>query len=45
MLENTSKINYLCDVKEIWSNFVITYVLVRLNLINHLVGFILCQIC
>ena len=27
MLENISKINYLCDVKEVWSNFVIIYVL------------------
>ena len=27
MLENISKINYLCDAKEVWSNFVIIYVL------------------
>ena len=27
MLENLSKINYFCDVKEVWSNFVIIYVL------------------
>ena len=27
MLENISKINYSCDVKEVWSNFVIIYVL------------------
>ena len=27
MLKNISKIKYLCDVKEFWSNFQIIYVL------------------
>ena len=33
MLENISKINYLCDIKEVWSNFVIIYVLLGLLLL------------
>ena len=33
LLENISKIKYLCDVKEFWSNFQIIYVLMGLIII------------